>query len=158
MASFFGVSRDTIRKDWQARGMPWSPGKFDLPAITKWRIADALRAKTARDDTGDSFMDGDESPGLERYRLAKAELAELELERRKGDLVDRAVMRTGLGRMADVLRGAGERLERVHGAEPAKVLSDALKGVEREIETVFGESESDGAVTDDPSPHDDRTS
>jgi len=37
VAAYFGVSPDTVRKDWRSRGMPGLAGAYDLVAISNWR-------------------------------------------------------------------------------------------------------------------------
>jgi phage terminase Nu1 subunit (DNA packaging protein) len=153
VAAFFGVARDTVRKDWVARKMPGEPGAYDLSAIAKWRETDLSRKnkRPVGDESGDPDLEGEESPGLERYRLAKAALAELELDRKRRAVIDRAVAHEGLGRIADVLRQAGERLQRQHGPDALGVLEEALASAEIEIETIFSLPDDDDSGSDQTS-------
>lgn len=125
--------------------MPGEPSAYDLSAIAQWRERD-LRRKDKRpvgDESGDPDLEGEESPGLERYRLAKAALAELDLDRKRRNVIDRNVAHDGLGRIADLLRQAGERLQRQCGADALGILEEALASAEIEIETIFGQPEDD---------------
>jgi hypothetical protein len=63
---------------------------------------------------------------LERYRLAKAKHAELDLERRKGELIDREKCRDVLARWASLIRRMGEMLAKHHGIDAAKTVNRTL--------------------------------
>src|SRR5690606_17948204 len=63
--------------------------------------------------------------------LAKAELTELELAKRRGLLIDRDELQGGLSRMASILRECGERLQRHFGVEAHAILEEALNEAER---------------------------
>ncbi len=85
---------------------------------------------------------------MERYRMAKAQIAELELERKRGGVIDAPLIRTVHGRMAALLRGAGEQLERLVSPDAAEILNGALDECDREIATVFKEDEGDDSDRD----------
>ncbi len=92
--------------------------------IVARRVADATRAATPVSADPLLSAAGD-SPGLERYRLAKAKHAELDLEQRRGSLVDLAKCRDVFGQWAAVLRRAGQRIGRMH-PEAGRALSEGL--------------------------------
>jgi hypothetical protein len=87
---------------------------------------------------------------LERFREAKANLAELDLQERKGELVPRDEIREGLGRFAARIRGAGDLLERQFGPEAAEILREALDDCTLELDRSFGDG-ADGQ-TDNQQP------
>jgi hypothetical protein len=58
-------------------------------------------------------------------------MAELELEQRRGRLVDIGELRERISLLAGHLRKAAERIERLHGPEPKRILDEALDEVER---------------------------
>jgi phage terminase Nu1 subunit (DNA packaging protein) len=68
---------------WTRAGCPREGGKFDLVQVIAWRES-ILRAEA---DEAESAGD---SEALERLRTARAEIAELELAERRGQLLDRA--------------------------------------------------------------------
>jgi hypothetical protein len=89
---------------------------------------------TLKPARADPLLIGATSPALERYRLARASLAELELERARGNLVPRAEIDTALARFAGKLRQAGETLTRDFAEGAAAVLNEAASEAVREWE------------------------
>jgi hypothetical protein len=94
-------------------------------------------SKLARDE--DPLMQGGGSPALEKYREERAALARLDRLEREGTLVPRERIRQSLGRIAAILRGAGDTLQRQYGVEALEILFEALDDAEREVERSFGE-------------------
>lgn len=76
---------------------------------------------------GDPLLADGDSPGLERYRNAKADLAEMERDRQKGELVPRSELEPVLMGLAGVMRRAGETLARRFGNEAAAVVNEATE-------------------------------
>lgn len=93
---------------------------------------------TMRAISDDPLLSGADSPALERYRQARADLAEIEVAQRRRVLLVADDMQHGLARMAAILRQAGQTLQRRYGPDAMAVLTDALDDVEREIEAYFG--------------------
>jgi hypothetical protein len=75
------------------------------------------------------LLQGSDSPALERYRTAKAELIELDLSERRGELIPRDEIHNLFTRMGSRLRQAGETLQRKFGAESQEILNDALDDI-----------------------------
>jgi len=94
-------------------------------------------------------MQGAGSPALERYREERAALARLDRLERERNLLPRDEMRQMLGRVAAILRGAGDTLQRLYGVAAVEVLFEALDDAEREIERSFGE-DTDSNVGESP--------
>jgi hypothetical protein len=92
-----------------------------------------------------------DTPEMERLKVEhlreRVKLARLERAERDGSMVRRDAMRHGLGRMAEIMRGAGERLQREFGREAHELLEEALDDFESQIEDVFGGGEQE----DEPS-------
>jgi hypothetical protein len=86
-------------------------------------------------------LGGDETPGLERYRLAKAGLAELELERREGSMVECGEVREVWGIVASHLRSATWSLQRAFGERARRLVEDALEKAEQMIVAKFSNAE-----------------
>lgn len=142
VGEFFGVSLDTVAS-WRKKGMPGTSGRYDLAAILVWLRSDGpWRSRGGSDLTGgpldELIVAAGDSPNLERYRLARAQLAELELERQKGSLLPREKVRSGLGRFAAILRQLGERLGKRHGPDVFGSVNDALDDCQRVIDDEFG--------------------
>lgn len=77
------------------------------------------------------------SPNMERYRGYKADLAALEVEEKRGDLIPRADARAGMLIVVSRLRAATEQLEREFGIEARAVIDDALDQAAVDIEERF---------------------
>ena len=120
-------------------GLPLEGRTIDLPKFVR-TFHDFLAVnarKLCRDD--DAMLAGDSSSAaLEDYRRERAKLARLERQEREGTLVQRDQVREGLGRIAAVLRVAGESLQRQYGAAAGQLLYEALDDAEREINRAFG--------------------
>ena len=80
---------------------------------------------------------GGDSAGLERYRLAKAALAELELAERKRVLLPVDKVREALLRWATLVRRMGERLGKRFGHEAAAVVGETLDECEATLRDDF---------------------
>lgn len=92
--------------------------------------------KLARDD--DPMMQGSGSPALERYREERAAMAKLDRLEREGSLLPRDEVREALGRVANILRGAGDALQRQHGQAAVDILLEALDDAQQEVDRCFG--------------------
>lgn len=108
-------------------GIPFDGRTVNLPAVVR-KLHDFLAENAAvlakRDE--DPLLSGSDSPGLERYRTAKADLAELELERQRGTLVSLDRVRDRMAATFTLIRRAGERLQQHYGAAALQILNDAL--------------------------------
>ncbi len=112
-------------------GAPIGGATIALPEVARWIhdfLADNAR-RLAAVDGGD-----DDSPGLEYW---KTQRERLRFESESAQRLDRGEVHQGLGRMAAILRQAGEALQREFpGAEV--VLNQALEDFEREVDRLFG--------------------
>lgn len=145
LAMAYDVSPATIQL-WAKRGMPGRPGSYKLGRISRWlrerNVGPFRGEKTA--EPGDPLLAAEvDSPGLERYRLAKAALAELELEERKGSLIPLEKVRDMLGRWSSLIRRMGESLTKRFGKEAAELLNDTLDECRR---VVPSEAEEDAST------------
>ena len=85
VALFFGVARDTVRRDWRARGMPGKLRVWALNEIAQWRIQRAEdRAITALEADGDPESTAEAE---RRKTWAEALAAEVKLEQLRGELL-----------------------------------------------------------------------
>jgi hypothetical protein len=129
-------------------GIPFSGATINLPAVIR-ALHDFLAdnaIKLARDD--DELMQGAGSPALERYREERALIARLDRLEREQQLVARDEIREALGRIAAILRSAGDTLQRQFGQSAADILLEALDDAGREIDRAFPAPEED---SDQPS-------
>lgn len=130
--------------------MPFGGAVVNLPAVVRALhdfLADNAH-KLAKDD--DALMQGTGSPALERYREERALMARLDRLQREQQLLPRDEVREALARIATILRGAGETLQRQFGQGAADILYEALDDGEREIGSAFGESPESEDPCDQP--------
>lgn len=73
----------------------------------------------------DPLMAGGDSDNLERYRGAKADLAEMDLHERRKQMVNLDVVRPAMLTALDFMKDAGEKLDRQFGNEALAILLDA---------------------------------
>jgi phage terminase Nu1 subunit (DNA packaging protein) len=94
------------------------------------RLLDGLleQAKRQRPQGGEGdplLADGD-SPNLERYRGAKADLAEMQRDRERKQIVRVEEIEPALMQLAGVMRSASENLARQYGNEAAGIVNEAV--------------------------------
>lgn len=117
------------------QGCPGKPGRYPLAEIVQWlRNEGPWRPHGRGESTDDPLLSAGDSPGLERYRLAKAALAELELQERQRTLLPVEKVREVLLRWAMLVRRMAERLGKRYGAEAAGAVSDCLDECGRVID------------------------
>ena len=133
-----GRQTKVINEQAERHGIPFGGANISLPAVVR-ALHDFLadnKYKLTRDD--DPLMVGGSSPALERYREERALLAKLDRREREAELLPRDEVRQSLAKMASVLRGAGETLQRQFGQAAADILNEALDDTEHEINRFFG--------------------
>lgn len=111
--------------EWE-RVPPWSPD--DVEAMKVWAAAVLKPDRSDPDAIADPLMvAGGNSPALERYRAARADMAELERDRIRGDLVRVAVIMETLRPFLTVLRRAGEQLRLKCGNDAVEIFNDSIQ-------------------------------
>ena len=144
-----GRQTKVINEQADRYGIPFGGPTVNLSAVVRG-LHDFLAenaVKLARDD--DPLMQGSGSPALERYREERAAIARLDRLEREGRLLPRDEVREAMGRVASMLRGAGDALQRQFGPAAVEILYEALDDALREIDRSFGTDE-DGADRDSP--------
>lgn len=106
-AEVLGVDARTLRR-WKTAPRR-TDGRYDLRELVAWRIREVeIELLGTGQDTESR------SEGLERLRKARAELAELDLQERRGELVAVAAVasdvRAGVGLLRDTLLGLAPTL------------------------------------------------
>ncbi|NLF70099.1 MAG: hypothetical protein GX575_13750 [Candidatus Anammoximicrobium sp.] len=93
---------------------------YDARALVAWHVG--------RQQKADPLMDvpSSDSPSLERYRTAKARLAELAYEQACRTVLPVAEVRSAVVGMTMPLRRASEELGRRFGADAQKIVNDAI--------------------------------
>jgi len=103
-ARLLGVNPRTL-SGWFAGGAPGrGPGGIDVDEVDAWR--------TQRYAEADPLLSGPVSPALERYRAARAALAELELQAKLGAMLSIAEVDEGINPFLSAIRFSLERIQR----------------------------------------------
>ena len=110
------------------------PLEFWAPAIVERLL------ELAGEATPDPELAGEGSLALERFRQARAGLAECELALRKGDLMPRTEVHEGCGLIASIYRRAGARLRKQFGDEAYQIVEEAWDDAQRMIDRRFGDA------------------
>lgn len=149
-----------VNEQAQRYGLPIGGAKVDLAAFVRSvhdffgtngkKISAVLKGDADPLMSGEAGNDGPDSPALERYREIKADLAELDLEERRGTLIDANKMRDTHSIIAKHFRAAGETLRRQYGEGAALIMRDALDAAEAESLAALGDAPGD----DDNNPGD----
>jgi len=86
----------------------------------------------------DPLLQGAASPQLEKYRAARASMAELELAEKRGELIRLSELQPAFREYGSALRRAGELLQREFGNRASEILNEVLAeaeaGVARSLE------------------------
>jgi len=132
-----GRQTKVLKEQAQRYGLP-----FGGPTINLVELAPALHDFLAENASrlaseNDALLQGGNSPALERYREYKADLAMLELEERQGKLARRDVIRQGLGKIAAIIRSAGDALQRRFGPEAQAIVEETLDEAQTYVATMF---------------------
>jgi hypothetical protein len=138
-----GRQAKVLREQADRYGLPLGDATVNLPVLAR-ALHDFLAdnsTKLAQDD--DPLLQGGGSPALERYREERAALARLDRLDRERELVPREAVRQALGRIAVILRSAGDTLGRQFGPSATDLLYEALDDAGREVERSFGSGDGD---------------
>lgn len=121
------------------------------PALHDFLAANATRLVSSSED---GLLIGGSSPALERYREERAAMARIERMKMEGQLVSVTSLQDPLTKISELLRAAGERLQRMFGQSAQDVIDQALDAAMAEIERVLsppGDDDShEAALVDDP--------
>lgn len=125
-----GSSNTTLRDYAGRHGMPVGSGRpIEIPAVARWIhkfIAENRQKLAIETSTRSPVQDeiAKEELALKRYKRQEIE----------GVLIPRATMRDLTTRLASLLRGAGDRLQRRFGNDARAVLDEALDAFEKELD------------------------
>lgn len=152
------VSRQTAH-DWVKK--PDFPeaveGCYSVRRVAEWRLLRDQELERKRSgpaptspNSDDPLLNAGDSVGLERYRMAKAQLAELDLAEREKVMLSADAVHDGLAIIAQSFRKACEALQRKFGAEAFLILDESVKEAETKINDMFRDENDDagGEVSD----------
>jgi len=135
VSRFFGVNPGTVSV-WLAEGCPGSPGRYPLDEILQW-------VKHNRwCQSSDPLLAGGDSANLERYRGVKADLAELDLQERRGMLVDQDTVKPVFLQSLGFISSAIEQLDRQYGNDAFAIALAGWDQIERHISEMPDDEES----------------
>jgi len=131
----------TVNDQADRLGVPLRGKTVDLSAVLTWFHDSISKKPDTKDITDDPMLQGDVSPGLERYRNAQADLKEMERDERKGILVRREAMHEHMTRLAQILKSAGETLRKDFGDKAKDVLEESLDEFREYVRSNLGEGD-----------------
>jgi phage terminase Nu1 subunit (DNA packaging protein) len=125
--------------------------RFDAAAVVAAFVEYRLSQHKPAEVVADPLMSAPEgSPALERYRAARADTAEMERDRMRGDLAPVSELDAGLTSLAQILRSGIQTLQRQCGPEAAAIMNESIDEWERALAQTFGEPSA--AAQDPPEP------
>ncbi len=145
-----GRQTKVLNEQAQRYGIPCGGATINLPEVAKalHNFLAANAAKLARED--DDLLQGESSPALERYREERFLLARLERKERQQKLLPRHEVHELLARIAGIVRGAGDALQRQFGNEAVVLLIEALDDATREMDRYFSAQPSEEEPGEEP--------
>ncbi|MCE9544283.1 MAG: hypothetical protein K8T25_01980 [Planctomycetia bacterium] len=99
-------------------------GGYDARALVEWLLAEASAGETM-------LATGAESESLERYRAAKAKIAELDCAERMGQVIAVEELNMWLGRACGILRNASIKIGKQFGPIAQQIHNDAIGEFDR---------------------------
>ena len=135
MAGFFDVSEQQFDQLYRRQVPPGAERTINRrPYFHARSLHNALlesergKAPQTAGPDADPLLAGGDSPNLERYRGAKADLAEMDLQERRGTHANLEELDGALMRFAGGIRRAGEVLQRRFGNEASDILNEGIDG------------------------------
>ena len=141
VAEFFGVTASAVAA-WRRDGCPKDSNGFRLQDVAQWllsrRSLKAMASPTPEVEADDAMLTvGATSPELERLRTARADLAVLELRRKRGELCDVEVAKSVNLWLARQFTMLLNRVVPIHKMDAYNALSDdwnaGLDSIEQEV-------------------------
>lgn len=146
------VNRSTAHGWLKKPGFPQAvDGVFTVRLVCEWKFKRDLELEQKNNpppapvDPDDPLLGSGDSPGLERYRMAKAQLAEMDLAEREKVTLSADAVHDGLNIISQTFRKACEILQRKFGTEAFSVLETAVQEAETQIDDMFRATEDDAS-------------
>ena len=138
---------DAVQRGDRRRVWIWGPA---IIALLTEREREKAKSASSNGDGDPLMVDGSDSPALERYRLARARIEELNYETRRGKYIPVDQLQQGWHAMANILRDAVARLRRQYGNEAGDLIDEALDDAEQTIsETLTQPHDHENSVQSD---------
>lgn len=135
-----GRQPKTVNEQAVRYGLPADGAVVDLAPILRWLhdfLATKARKLAALEPEAGIFAGDNSEPAL-RYKLACAIRMEILIERELGNLLSRDEVHDVLARLAALMRGTGEWLQRKHGKQAREQFEKRIAGWRMEMERKFG--------------------
>ena len=126
LSDILGITIQGISQSYQPVLVETDIDKSGRPTLLRCAAVLDIYVSRRADQFLEPLQDGGDSPALERYRLAKAKLAELDLHLRKNDLIERDKAKEIFLRWAVLVRRMGERLSKRFGPDAAATVNETL--------------------------------
>lgn len=140
-----GRQTKVLQEQAERYGIPFGGASIDLARVAR-ALHDFLATNAHKLAADDLLLQGETSDALEEYRRERALLARLDRLERERELLPRDGVKQSLGRIAAILRGAGDTLQRQFGDDAHAILVEALADAEVEIDASFGDEPDDKEV------------
>jgi hypothetical protein len=150
-----GRKRQTLDDQHARLGLPVRGATVNLKLVLSWfhDLLATLARKQVSLNGDDELLAAGTSPALERYREARARLAEYDVQERAGAYVPAELVRELLGRQANVLRQLGHRLgeySTLSGRRAQGLLNDAIDRAATDMRDFLNEIPVDKEDTESP--------
>lgn len=94
--------------------------------------------------SADPLLAGGDSDNLERYRGVKADLAEIDLQERRSEMINIENVRPAFIRSLGFMKAAGEKLDRQFGNEALEILLEGWEQARESIRNDLGDDSEHG--------------
>ena len=133
LADIYAVSLDSVKR-WRSQGLPGKSGRYVLREVSAWlRESGPWRPRVSAE--GDELLaSGSDSPALEEYRKAKAELAKLDLATRRREMLSADDVRMICETYGEHVKRATRTLKRRYGAAAGEIITDALQAAADDLD------------------------
>ena len=126
------LSEQDVRTAGQGRGR--KTYVYLRGAVQAFADKEAQRQVRAVAGPDAELLVGGDSPALERYRLAKAQLTEIDLDQRRRNVITMEAAKRLFGTVAAHLRRGLDTLQRQFGRDAYTVMKDCLEDARRDFE------------------------
>ena len=149
-----GRQQKVINEQAERYGFPFVGAVIDLRAVVRY-LHDFLARnnyKLAAGETGDALLDGASQTLKDEYsrqqiaeKRERVKLLRIERLEREGASLSRDVVHEALGKIAGIIRSAGEQLQREYGDDARQILDEAITDADRITQDSFGTETESGS-------------
>ena len=146
VGEFFRVPSGTVAS-WTNDGMPFQPRSYDLAEIAQWAIntnrkigwnIGRSKPEQLKPVEDDPMLNGEESEGLERYRMARAQQEEIKLAEKRGQVVMMDGFMDCARAILSPFKRLAETFKRQQNHDAFSLVEEATEEVERGLTQLHG--------------------